>query len=96
MLKYAVMEFIPIVSQIHFLFYTNLGGNVSDRFERSEIDTQLRTEFINALQPAFAKIAELEIRPSQIPAHSMEIGDAMNEVLTKKNGQNLEEFQLYL
>ena len=66
------------------LFYTNLGGNVSDRFERSEIDTQLRTEFINALQPAFAKIAELEIRPSQIPAHSMEIGDAMNEVLTKK------------
>lgn len=66
------------------LFYTNLGGNVSDRFERSEINTQLRTEFINALQPAFAKIAELEIRPSQIPAHSMEIGDAMNEVLTKK------------
>ena len=49
-----------------------------------EIDTQLRTEFINALQPALAKIAELEIRPSQIPAHSMEIGDAMNEVLTKK------------
>lgn len=66
------------------LFYTNVGGNVSDRYERSEIDSQLKTEFVNALQPAFSKIADLEIRPNQIPAHSMEIGDAMNGVLTKK------------
>ena len=45
---------------------------------------QLKTEFVDALQPAFAKIAEMEIRPSQIPAHATEIGDAMNEILTKK------------
>ena len=31
------------------------------------------------------KIAELEIRPSQIPAHSMEISDAMNEILSKND-----------
>ena len=66
------------------LFYTNVGGNVTDCYEKDQIASQLKTEFVNALQPAFAKIAELEIRPSQIPAHSMEIGDAMNEVLTKK------------
>ena len=66
------------------LFYTNVGGNVTDCYEKDQIAPQLKTEFVNALQPAFAKIAELEIRPSQIPAHSMEIGDAMNEVLTKK------------
>ena len=66
------------------LFYTSLSGNVADCYEKSEIMPQLKTEFIDALQPAFAKIAEMEIRPSQIPAHSMEIGDAMNEVLTKK------------
>lgn len=66
------------------LFYTNLGGNVTDCYEKEQIAPQLKTEFVNALQPAFAKIAELEIRPSQIPAHSMEIGDAMNEILTKK------------
>ena len=66
------------------LFYTNLGGNVTDCYEKDQIALQLKTEFVNALQPAFAKIAELEIRPSQIPAHSMEIGDAMNEILTKK------------
>ena len=66
------------------LFYTSLGGNVTDCYEKDQIVPQLKTEFVNALQPAFAKIAELEIRPSQIPAHSMEISDAMNEILTKK------------
>ncbi|MFR0960858.1 MAG: hypothetical protein ACLSGB_02090 [Dorea sp.] len=49
-----------------------------------EIMPQLKTGFVDALQPAFAKIAEMEIRPSQIPAHATEIGDAMNEILTKK------------
>lgn len=66
------------------LFYTSLGGNVTDCYEKDQIVPQLKTEFVNALQPAFAKVAELEIRPSQIPAHSMEISDAMNEILTKK------------
>ena len=66
------------------LFYTSLSGNVADCYEKSEIMPQLKTEFIDALQPAFAKIAEMEIRPSQIPAHATEIGDAMNEILTKK------------
>jgi len=67
-----------------YSFYTSLGGNVTDCYEKDQIVPQLKTEFVNALQPAFAKIAELEIRPSQIPAHSMEISDAMNEILTKK------------
>ena len=66
------------------LFYTSLSGNVADCYEKNEIMPQLKTEFVDALQTAFAKIAELEIRPSQIPAHSMEISDAMNEILTKK------------
>ena len=66
------------------MFYTSLSGNVADCYEKNEIMPQLKTEFVDALQPAFAKIAEMEIRPSQIPAHATEIGDAMNEILTKK------------
>lgn len=66
------------------LFYTSLSGNVTECYEKSEIMPQLKTEFVDALQPAFAKIAEMEIRPSQIPAHATEVGDAMNEILTKK------------
>ena len=44
----------------------------------------MKTEFISALQPAFAKISELQIRPSAIPGHVQELCDAMNEALTKK------------
>ncbi len=66
------------------LFYANVCGNVEQMFEREEIDSQLKTEFISALQPAFAKISELEIRPNAIPAHAEELSEAMNAALTKK------------
>ncbi len=69
------------------LFYTNVCGNVSDEYKREEIETQLKTEFISALQPAFAKLSDLEIRPNQIIAHNTELEDAMNEALSKKWGE---------
>lgn len=66
------------------LFYTNVCGNVEKEYTKDEIDSQLRTEFVSALQPAFAAISEQEIRPSQIPAHSTELCDLMNKELTAK------------
>lgn len=66
------------------LFYTNVCGNVEMEYSREEIESQLKTEFISALQPAFAKISELQIRPSALPGHAEELADAMNEALTKK------------
>ncbi len=69
------------------LFYTNVCGNVTTEYRRSEIDNQLKTEFISALQPAFAKISELQIRPNAIPGHVEELSQAMNESLTNKWGK---------
>ncbi len=66
------------------LFYTNVCGNVADEFKRSEIDKQLKTEFINALQPSFGRISALQIRPNEISGHIPELCDAMNESLSKK------------
>ena len=66
------------------LFYTNVCGNVEDEYTRETIDGQLKTEFLNALQPAFAKISEMGIRYSALPGHTMELSDAMNEILTAK------------
>lgn len=66
------------------LFYTELCGNIADEYLREEIDGQLKTEFISGLQPAFAKLSDLELRPSEIPAHQAELEDAMNEVLKSK------------
>ena len=69
------------------LFYTNVCGNVVSDYERSEIDSQLKTELMTALQPAFAKISAMGIRYSAVPAHTMELADALNEVLSEKWAQ---------
>ena len=66
------------------LFYTNVCGNVDEEYRRSEIDSQLKSELLTALQPAFAKISEMGIRYSALPGHTMELADALNEVLSKK------------
>ena len=69
------------------LFYTNVCGNVADRYTRSELETQLKTEFISALAPAFGKLSQMEIRPNQLSNHNADIEAAMNETLSGKWGQ---------
>lgn len=66
------------------LFYTNVCGNVAEEYDRSQIDSQLKSELLSALQPAFAKISDQGIRYSSLPGHTMEIADALNEVLSAK------------
>ncbi|MGM9572510.1 MAG: SPFH domain-containing protein [bacterium] len=66
------------------LFYTNVCGNVDNVFLRESLDSQLKAELLTALQPAFARISALGIRYSLLPAHTMEIGDALNEILSAK------------
>lgn len=69
------------------LFYTNVCGNVQGDYTRGEIDSQLKTEFVSALQPAFAKISDMQVRPSALPAHAEELSEAMNTALTAKWAQ---------
>ncbi len=66
------------------LFYTNICGNVEEDYKRGQLDGQLKTELMTALQPAFGKISEKGIRYSALPAHTMEISEALNEVLSAK------------
>jgi membrane protease subunit (stomatin/prohibitin family) len=66
------------------LFYTNVSGNVETDFLRSQIENQLRTELLTALQPAFAKISAMGVRYSALPGHTMELAQALNEVLSEK------------
>ena len=66
------------------MFYTNVCGNVTDGYTRDKLDGQLKTELLTALQPAFAKISDMGIRYSALPGHTMELADALNEVLSGK------------
>ena len=66
------------------IFYKNVCGNVASFYVRETIDSQLRTELMTALQPAFAKISDMGIRYSSLPHHTAELADVLNEVLTEK------------
>ena len=64
------------------LFYKNICGNVESDYRRDEIDSQLKSELLTALQPAFAKISEMGLRYSALPGHTKEIADALNAELS--------------
>ena len=66
------------------LFYTNVCGNVSSDYTVGSLEGQMRTELLTALQPAFAKISDMGIRYSSLPGHTVEMADALNEVLSGK------------
>ena len=69
------------------LFYTNVCGNVSSAYRRTEIDSILKSELLNALQPALAKLSANGIQYYEIPAHTFDVRDALNEVLAKDWGE---------
>ena len=66
------------------LFYTNVCANVEDHFTRDEIDGQLKSELLTALQPAMFKISQNNIYYAAIPAYTMQLADELNELLSSK------------
>ena len=69
------------------LFYTNVCGNVSSAYDRSEIDATLKAELIMSLQPALAVLSANGISYDQIPAHNREIRDSLNAELVNDWGK---------
>ncbi len=63
------------------LFYTNVTGNVEYEYRKENILEQLNADFLNALQPAFAKLSEMGIRYSAIPAHTTQLSTEINTAL---------------
>ncbi len=66
------------------LFYKNICGNVESEYRRDEIDSQLKSELMTALQPAFSRISDLGVRYSALPGHAQEIANALNQVLSEQ------------
>ncbi len=69
------------------LFYTNVCGNVSESYKRTEIDSMLKSELIMALQPALATLSAAGVSYDQIPAHTKEVRDALNVELKNDWGR---------
>ena len=66
------------------LFYTNVVANVASEYRRDQIDSQLKSELMTSLQPAFARVSEMGVRYSALMAHTKEIADALNEEMSDK------------
>lgn len=69
------------------LFYKNVCGNVEEAYTRSKIDSQLKSELLTALQPAFAQISEQGVRYSAVPAHADDLAAALNNALSDSWGK---------
>ena len=66
------------------LFYKNVCSNVTDSYTRDRIDSQMRSEMMAALQPAFARISDMGIKYSSLPGHTTELAQCLNEELSAK------------
>lgn len=66
------------------LFYKNVCSNVTDSYTRDRIDSQMRSEMMTALQPAFARISDMGIKYSSLLGHTTELAQCLNEELSAK------------
>ena len=64
------------------LFYKEIATNVKDEFKYSEIEDQMRSELLTALQPAFARISAMGVRYSALMGYTKEISQALREELS--------------
>lgn len=66
------------------LFYTNVCSNISSEYAAEDITGQMKSELLNALQPALARVGDMGVRYSGLPAHTKEISEALNEELSSE------------
>ena len=71
------------------LFYKNVAGNAGDEVKRQQLESKMRTDFLQELQPAFAKLSEMGIRYSALPGHTRELADIMKGFLSAEWGVNM-------
>lgn len=63
------------------LFYTNVCGNVTNTYDRKTLDMQIRSEFLDALVPAFVDLSEKGIRYDQLAGGNAHVKEAIKNSL---------------
>ena len=80
------------------LFYTNVCSNITTQYDAEELAPRLKSELMNALQPALATLSAKKVQYYEIPAHTLEISEALNEQLSgvwrKKRGIEVFSFNV--
>ena len=68
-------------------FYSNVTGNSSEDFTRDRMESQMRSELLTHLGPAFAKLSSMGISYDQLMGHTIDIRDALKEELSHEWGE---------
>ncbi|MCR4855820.1 MAG: SPFH domain-containing protein [Erysipelotrichaceae bacterium] len=63
------------------VFYQKIAGNKGSRFNKEDLLPIMKSEMLDALNPAFGKLSEQGIRYSELPVHTAEIKEALREAL---------------
>jgi membrane protease subunit (stomatin/prohibitin family) len=73
------------------LFYSNVTGNVDEAYTRDKIDSQLKSELLTALGPAFAKLGG-GLEYHELPGKTLELANVLNEQLSTgwREGRGIE------
>lgn len=70
------------------VFYTNVCGNVTEKYEKKSMDLQLKAEIQNGMLPVLGKLAGLGIHFDQLPMHTGELVEFLRENLCELWKQN--------
>lgn len=66
------------------LFFTNVCGNFTNDYTKYQLESQMKSELLTALQPAFGRISGMGVRYSEIVTHTGELAKAVDEELSQK------------
>ena len=69
------------------LLYKEVAGNVSDVFETVELEKQMRSDLLTALQPAIGRLSGIGSRYSDIPNHTLELANELNSIMSSTWGE---------
>ncbi|MCL2363527.1 MAG: SPFH domain-containing protein [Defluviitaleaceae bacterium] len=63
-------------------FFTNIAANITDDFKVERLQSQMRSEFLSALQPALGALGQKGILPDELTLHTLDVAAGLNEHLS--------------
>ncbi|MBQ6335224.1 MAG: SPFH domain-containing protein [Erysipelotrichaceae bacterium] len=63
------------------IFYQKVAGNKAARFDKEDLIRIMKSEMLDALNPAFGRLSDLGIRYSELPSHTTELKEALRVAL---------------
>ena len=68
------------------LFFKSITGNVPDEYKKDNLDSQMKSDLLTYLGPAFANLSQKGVPYHQLAGHSLEMREFLSQSLSKEWG----------